>query len=172
MPKYQIAPAKQEHYAICEELIRKSFAPVAVQFGITPENAPTYPAFLPDGELLKDAKDGKEMYILSQKDKIIGFIQIVVIDNAVIDLAKLCVLPECRRKGCGKQLLDFAKKRASDMGRRKLTLGMMDQDLKLKNWYIKNGFTQTGVRIYATLPFAVGFLECPVSVSPVFSLFP
>ncbi|MBQ3049315.1 MAG: GNAT family N-acetyltransferase [Oscillospiraceae bacterium] len=163
MPQYQISSLLPHQYSACETMVRKSFATVAAQFGLTRENCPSNPAFWPSGQLAADAKDGKEMYILSSKDKIIGFIQLVVIDNTAVDLAQLCVLPDQRRKGCGKQLLDFAKKRAADMGRQKLTLGMIDSNLPLKKWYIKNGFTQTGARIYSNLPFAVGFLECSVA---------
>ena len=163
MPQYQISPITPEQYSACEAVARKGFSTVAAQFGLTRENCPQNPAFWSDGQLASDAKAGKETYILSVKDKIIGFIQLVVIDNTAVDLAQLCVLPDQRRKGCGKQLLDFAKKRAAEMGRQKLTLGMIDSNMPLKKWYIKNGFVQTGARIYANLPFVVGFLECPVA---------
>lgn len=165
MNNFQIRTPDISEYPICENIIRKSFATVAAQFGITRSNCPTNPAFLPDGSLEIAAKNGDELYILSKKDKIIGFIQLVVIDNNTIDLAKLCVLPEHRHSGYGAQLLDFAKQRAAQMGRSKLTLGMMDQNIRLKRWYISHGFVQTGARIYSDLPFLVGFLECQIQTS-------
>ncbi len=163
MSSYLIRPALPADYPACESVIRRSFATVAARFGLTRENCPSNPAFLPDGSLLAAAKNGDELYILSDKDKIIGFIQLVVIDNDAVDLAKLCVLPERRCKGCGAQLLDFAKSRAAQMGRAKLTVGIIDKNTPLKRWYISRGFIQTGARLYADLPFLVGFLECPVA---------
>ncbi len=159
----QIRLALPAEHPACEDVIRRSFATVAAQFGLTRENCPSNPAFLPAGALDAATKNGDELYVLSERDRIIGVIQLVIIDNDTIDLAKLCVLPERRHGGCGERLLDFAKARAAQMGRRRLTVGIIDKNARLKRWYLAHGFVQTGARVYSDLPFLVGFLECPLA---------
>ena len=165
MNAFQILPAAVPDYPVCESVIRRSFATVAAQFSLTRENCPTNPAFLPDGALADAARNGDLLYVISAGEKIVGFMQLTAVSNEAVDLAKLCVLPEYRHKGCGAQLLDFAKARAAQMGRSKLTVGIIDANARLKRWYISHGFVQTGARIYSDLPFLVGFLGCPVAAS-------
>ena len=37
---------------------------------------------------------------------------------------------------------------------------MIDENNKLKNWYIMNGFINVGYKKYDKAPFTVGFMEC------------
>ena len=37
-----------------------------------------------------------------------------------------------------------------------------EENIKLKNWYVANGFIHTGTKQFNHLPFTVGFMECMV----------
>jgi ribosomal protein S18 acetylase RimI-like enzyme len=78
------------------------------------------------------------------------------------ELEKLAVLPRDRHNGYGKELLDFAKARARDLGAAKITIGIIEENARLKNWYAANGFVHTGTRVFPHLPFTVGFMECAI----------
>jgi hypothetical protein len=36
---------------------------------------------------------------------------------------------------------------------------MIDDNKRLKNWYVKNGFVNVGYKKYAKAPFIVGIME-------------
>ena len=40
-----------------------------------------------------------------------------------------------------------------------LKIGIMEENIKLKQWYMQNGFLSTGTKRFAHLPFTVGFME-------------
>jgi len=42
---------------------------------------------------------------------------------------------------------------------RKVVLGMIDDNIRLRNWYIKNGFVNTGYKKYENAPFTVGYMQ-------------
>ena len=77
---------------------------------------------------------------------------------------KLAVLPQYRHNGYGKKLIAFAKEKAKEMGAAKITIGIIEENARLKNWYASNGFIHTGTREFSHLPFIVGFMEYPISL--------
>lgn len=74
----------------------------------------------------------------------------------------LSILPEYRHKGYGKELLDVCKNKVKELGGNKITIGIIEENTKLKEWYIAYGFIQTGTRKFGHLPFTVGFMELNV----------
>ncbi len=143
----------------CLKVIRKSFQSVADEFGLTPENCPTNGAFMPLERLANDYNNGDKMYARYEKTNIIGFVQLSKKENGIFVLEKLTVLPEYRHKGYGGQLICFAKKKVSELGGSMITIGIIEENTRLKDWYAQNGFVHTGTRILPHLPFTVGFME-------------
>lgn len=74
----------------------------------------------------------------------------------------LSVLPEFRHKGYGKELLDICKSKVKELGANKITIGIIEENTKLKEWYTAYGFIHTGTRKFGHLPFTVGFMELNV----------
>jgi ribosomal protein S18 acetylase RimI-like enzyme len=74
-------------------------------------------------------------------------------------LNDLAVLPEWRHGGYGKKLLDFCKAKVIEMGGNKITLGIVEENIVVKEWYTANGFTHMGTQAFPQLPFVVGFME-------------
>ncbi len=132
---------------------------VAVDFGLTKENCPTNGAFVTLDMLHNDFAGGNLMFAKFASGKIIGFAELSKQDIETYELKKLAVLPEFRHRGYGKELLAFAKSKASDLGAKKITIGIIEENLRLKNWYEANGFVHRGTKVFPHLPFTVGFME-------------
>jgi hypothetical protein len=54
-----------------------------------------------------------------------------------------------------------------EFGGNKITIGIIDENTVLKDWYSANGFIHTGVKRYEHLPFAVGYMEWELKESGV-----
>jgi ribosomal protein S18 acetylase RimI-like enzyme len=74
-------------------------------------------------------------------------------------LEKLAVLPEHRNRGYGRLLVDFAFDEVRKNNGEKISLGIINENLTLKKWYIDYGFIELTVKRYPHLPFNVCLLE-------------
>jgi Acetyltransferases len=144
----------------CLEVIHKSFKTVADDFGLTPENCATNGAFMPLSRLQTDFFKGDLMFASYEDEIIIGFMQLSKTDSTSYELEKLAVLPRNRHNGHGRELISFAKSTLVELGATKITIGIIEENIRLKNWYEINGFVHTGTKVFPHLPFTVGFMEC------------
>lgn len=145
----------------CAEVIRESFIGVAEEFGLTPENCPANTAFMPDGQLKGKFAEGLPMFLALAGDAFAGFFMLEedwFVEGAQM-LKKLAVLPAFRHHGLGKALLEAAAEQARVLGAKKLTIGIIEENTRLKNWYLANGFIHTGTKRFNHLPFTVGYME-------------
>ena len=144
---------------LCLRVIHEAFGTVAEEFGLTPDNCPTNGAFMPLTRLLEDYQKGDAMFVCREGGAIAGFMQLSRRGQAVYELEKLAVLPEYRHRGYGKALLGFAKQEAAANGAARIHIGIIEENERLKRWYLANGFGHMGPRVFSHLPFTVGFLE-------------
>jgi ribosomal protein S18 acetylase RimI-like enzyme len=142
----------------CVDVIRQGFGTVASDFGLTVENCPTNGAFMNTDRLKADINKGKLMYVLCEADKIVGFMELEKIDSNKFELQKITVLPKFRHHGYGREMLDFAKEKVAELGGSYITIGIIEENTTLKEWYIKNGFIHNGTHVFNHLPFTVGYL--------------
>jgi len=154
-----IHPVHPAQLAQATEVIRESFATVAAEFGLTRQNCPTHTSFITDEALRAQCDAGWAMYGLYDDTRLVGVVSLSDEGDGVYKLHNLAVLPGHRRKGYGKQLLDFCKARAIELGGRKIAIGIIEENAVLKNWYAANGFVHTGTKIVERLPFTVGYME-------------
>ena len=100
-----------------------------------------------------------------ENNQLVGYISVSKSREkvGVYEIHNVAVLPEYRHMGYGKLLLDFCKSKVKEMGGSKITLGMIEENAVLKNWYVANGFVHRGTKIFEHLPFTVGFMELEVS---------
>lgn len=154
-----IRKANLDEMQACSDLIKESFASVAVKFNITKENAPNYVAFstTPD-KLTEQYLSGREMYVYVLDGHIVGYFSLIFYDNDC-ELCNLCVLPEYRHKGIGEDLLQFAIQRAKSKQTDKLTLSIVEENTLLKEWYSSFGFIHTHTKKYDFFPFTCGYME-------------
>ena len=143
----------------CLEVIRAGFQTVADEFGLTRENCPTNGAFMPMERLRSDFDKGNCMLAVFDGGMPIAFMQLAKSNYDTVLLEKLAVLPQYRHRGYGKSLLDFAKARSAQLGAKRISISVIEENFRLKQWYEANGFTQTEVKTYPHLPFTVGYME-------------
>jgi ribosomal protein S18 acetylase RimI-like enzyme len=91
--------------------------------------------------------------------EIFGFVSLHDMGSGVFELNNLAVLPAWRHIGYGKKLLDFCKTKVIELGGNKITIGIVEENTVLKNWYAANGFEHTGTRKFPHQPFTAGFME-------------
>lgn len=146
----------------CASVIREAFSTVAKDFDLTQENSPTNPAFISLERLTFEKENGSKMYGLFAEEELAGFVALDDKGEGVFELKRVAVLPACRHKGYGKALLDFAKEKILSWGGHKITIGIIEENTVLKNWYASYGFVSTGTKVFPHLPFSVGFMEMEI----------
>ena len=102
----------------CVTVIKESFKTVADAFGFTPENAPGFTAFAIDEARLLQWMDEqhRHMYGYFEGDKLVGYYNLLILDNGECELGSLCVLPEYRHSCIGESLLNDALEKAKTLG--------------------------------------------------------
>lgn len=143
------------------DVMRRAFATVAEEFNFTEENAPTNAAFMTIDRLKESRAKGVHLFGMFVDGKLAGTVALERSpDNAeVFYLERLAVVPEQRHLKHGKALLDFAFNTVRDSGGKKVSIGTIDENIRLKKWYLDYGFVEVCVRRYEHLPFSVCFME-------------
>ena len=67
------------------------------------------------------------------------------------------VLPEYHHLDMGKSC--YSKTKVKKLGGSKITIGIVEENTVLKDWYTANGFVHTGTKKFDHMPFTVGFME-------------
>ena len=158
----EIRQLKREELGEAARVVRGAFATVAAEFGLTEENCPTNGAFLPEGRLEAQFDAGVRMAGAFDGDVMIGFAALDLSDAEKPELEKLSVLPQSRHQGAGKLLVGWAAEQARAAGAAALRIGIIEETVRLRAWYEGLGFVHTGTRVFAHLPFTVGFMELPI----------
>jgi ribosomal protein S18 acetylase RimI-like enzyme len=143
----------------CVQVIIKSFGTVAQEFNLTQENCPGHTSFMKVEKLYKQYDEGRPMFAYLDSGIIVGYFSLCKNDDRSFELDNLAVLPEHRHKGYGREMIIFAMGKVREMGSNKMTIGIIEENTKLRNWYIDLGFICIGTRKYNTLPFTVEFME-------------
>lgn len=143
----------------CVKVIRKGFATVARDFKLTEQNCPNHTSFMTLEKLQNQFNKGSQMFGYFCDDEIVGYVSLTQIDTLTFELNNLAVLPDYRHKGYGKELMDFCKAKVKELGGDKITIGIIEENATLKDWYAAYGFVHTGTQEFEHLPFMVGRME-------------
>jgi ribosomal protein S18 acetylase RimI-like enzyme len=151
----------KDNFRVLAKLLNESFATVAGEFGLTKENSPTNNAFITPEELKSKLIKSREFFCFSENKTTFGFIAIEKSEKEVATyyIEKLAVHPQYRHKGIGKQLMDFAIERIKTVGGKRVSIGIIDSNTRLKEWYSQQGFKEIGVKTFEHLPFNVCFMD-------------
>ncbi len=155
----RIAPLSPEHLPLYAEVIRQSFATVARNFGWTQKDAPTFTAFITDEHLMSKINDDYAPFGYFSGGKPVGFVSLTAKGDGIYELNNLAVLPDYRHFGYGRELIDFCKTKVKELGGNKITIGIVEENIVLKEWYAANGFSHTGIKKFEHQPFTAGFME-------------
>lgn len=161
LPKaFNIREVQDSDIAACADVIRRSFATVAPEIGITRENYPNDDGmFLKDEGLAEEKADGTPMFALYFQNKVAGLVALYQQEDGTWSVGHLSVVPEFRHMGFGKALLDFAKEKIRESGGKIIEITLVEENRVLRRWYEAYGFVHTGVNVYPDLPFTVGNME-------------
>jgi len=142
------------------EVIRRSFLTVAEELGLTRENAPTNPAFIGGDDLKKTLARGLRLFCMIREEAVIACVGIEPSNEKdVYYLERLAVLPEHRRRGIGSRVMEYALARIREHGGRRVSIGIIDDNERLKAWYKRQGFVEKGHKTFKHLPFTVCFMD-------------
>ena len=149
----------KEQLDICLDVIHKSFKTVADESNLTEDNCPSHTAFMPIEKLISQFDNDTPMFLYQHNECFVGYFSLSVNDDSV-ELNNLAVLPEYRHLGIGNKLVDYAITYSKNtIGASKISIGIVEENLILKEWYEKLGFIHTGTKKFKSLPFTVGFME-------------
>jgi|GEM_PF-2401433 len=96
-----------EEVPLAARIIRRAFATVAEEFGLTRENYPTHPSFLTEERLLGEIARGLHLFILEEDGSPACMVGLRRLEDGTTALERLAVLPEHRHRGCGVRLVEF-----------------------------------------------------------------
>jgi ribosomal protein S18 acetylase RimI-like enzyme len=160
--KNMIKQIKISELERCLYVIRESFATVAKEFDLTEENFPNHTSFIKIDRLQYHWDTGNLMYGYYVKDNIVGYVSLFKKDGAEFVLNNLAVLPEYRHLGYGRELIAHCRDTVKELGGSKITIGIIEENTRLKDWYAENGFVHTGTKKFDGWPFTVGFMEMKI----------
>jgi GNAT superfamily N-acetyltransferase len=140
-------------------IIRAAFRDVAERFGLTAETAPTHPSLCTAAWIEKALDRGGNYYLGEDGARPWGCVALERANPDVCYLERLAVLPEFRRKGLGKALVDRVLTEARALGARRVEIGIIADHRELRDWYLHLGFRAIKAVRFQHLPFAVIFME-------------
>ena len=152
----------KEQLNICLDIIRSSFITVAEEFRLTENNCPSHTAFMTIDKLQKQFDDGRPMFLFYQDAIPVSYFSLSKCSDEEWELNNLAVLPDYRHLGIGKSMVDYAVKMVKSYGGNKISIGIIEENSTLKNWYLKLGFNHISIRQFEHLPFTVGFMKMEI----------
>ena len=153
-----IREANPADVSLISDLIRKSFRDVAERFGLTLENCPKHPSNCSDEWIEKDFDRDVIYYLLENDHVAVGCAGLEKANSDLCYLERLAVLPEFRRRGFGKRLADHVISRTKHLGAKQISIGIIGDDIELKQWYRQIGFIEGETMEFEHLPFPVTFM--------------
>jgi len=155
----EIRICTKEDARVLAETTRKSFQDVAERFGLTHENAPRHPSNCTVDWIRKDMEDGVTYFAIGNRNHVVGCVALEKANSEVCYLERLAVLPNQRRCGFGKALVQHALSEAKLLGVNYVSIGIIAEQTELKHWYKKLGFVEGESKEFPHLPFRVTFMS-------------
>ena len=150
---------------VLAEITRKSFQDVADRFGLTPENAPRHPSNCTVDWIRNDMEDGVIYFAIEKENCVVGCVALEKANSEVCYLERLAVLPNQRRRGFGKSLVNHVLSEAELLGVNYVSIGIIAEQAELKDWYKRLGFVEGESKEFPHLPFRVTFMSYGIKKS-------
>ncbi|HNY67028.1 MAG TPA: GNAT family N-acetyltransferase [Deltaproteobacteria bacterium] len=155
----RIRPCTREDVQVLARTIRDSFRDVAIRFGLTPENCPRHPSNCTEEWITLALDQGAAYFLLEHEGAPAGCVALETGEPGVCYLERLAVLPACRRRGFGRELVSRVLDEARASGARRVNIGVIAAHTELKDWYRGLGFVEGESRDFPHLPFRVAFMS-------------
>jgi diamine N-acetyltransferase len=146
------------------KIIQLSNITVADDFKLTKENAPTSPAYIELDKVKESFDIGVDYYIGIYNENKVGCVAIESDKNNPENffIERLAVLPEFRYKKIGKRLLDNSISEIKKRNGKSAGIAIINENERLKNWYINYGFSEDRIKKFDHLPFTVCFMSLTI----------
>jgi N-acetylglutamate synthase-like GNAT family acetyltransferase len=161
----EIRICTKEDAQVLAKTIRSSFRDVAERFGLTQENAPRHPSNCTVDWIQKEMEDGVTYFAIENGTYVVGCIALEQANSEVCYLERLAVLPNQRRRGFGKALVDHTLSEAKLRGVNYISIGIIAEQTELKDWYKRLGFVEGESKEFPHLPFRVTFMSYGINKS-------
>ena len=140
---------------VMTELICLAYSDVAEQFGLSAETCPSHPAFTTVDDQRRAMAKGVRYFLLGDDDGPAGCVALDSRKREEAWLARLSVLPEKRRQGYGRALVEHVVSKAREQSLPAIHIGVIAEHDDLVRWYEQLGFERGERRQYEHLPFEV-----------------
>lgn len=141
------------------EIIRRSFKDVAERFHLTRDNAPRHPSNCTAEWVQKNMERGVAYFIIENEKHAVGCVALEQANSEVCYLERLSVLPDQRRRGFGKALVEHVLSEAKLLAAKRVDIGIIAEHAELKDWYERLGFIEGESKEFPHLPFRVTFMS-------------
>ena len=159
MLEYEIHSVEDHQLPDCLHTLHAAFGESARTFGYTKETYPSSGAYVTLEELKQAKARGVHMYAAYVDGSVAGYVQLEKIKDGIYAFRRFAVLPQYQKLGIGRALVSHCRERAAMYGGKKLTLLMINQNQKLKDFYISNGFTTVRTAKDNSYPFEYSIME-------------
>jgi N-acetylglutamate synthase-like GNAT family acetyltransferase len=157
--QWKIYKATQKDIELLVDIIQNSFRDVAVRFALTKENAPRHASNCEYDWIKKDMDKGMSYFLIKEEGRVCGCAALEMAENDMAYLERLAVLPQKRKQGLGRALVDYVLNQAKQAGTKNISIGIIAAQDELKRWYQKIGFVETSIKEFTHLPFLVAFMN-------------
>ena len=99
------------------------------------------------------------------KNQTIGCVAVERANTEVCYLERLAVLPDYRRRGFGKALVEHVLSEAKLLGAHCVSIGIIAEHTELKEWYKELGFVEGETKEFPHLPFRVTVMPYEIGKS-------
>ena len=154
-----IRKATEADTELLSSLIQKSFYDVAVRFALTKQNCPKHPSNCTPDWIASDLLRGVRYFIANLENIAFGCVGLEAPNASGRYLERLAVLPEYRRRGFGRSLVEHVVKEARRDRALSIGIGIIADQHELKAWYERQGFRETETRTFPHLPFRVTLMN-------------
>ena len=153
-----IREAFREDAALLAHLIRDSFADVAKEFNLTPENCPNHPTNCTPEWIRLSFEKGFRYFLLENEGEACGCTALEQVGPDIFNLQRLVVPSQHRNKGFGEALIEHVLGLAKRLGATRVQTGIIADHVHLKEWYERHSFVVTRTKHLGHLPFDVTFM--------------
>jgi len=155
----KIIAAQRKDCEILASIISESNKDVAELFGLNFENAPKHPSFCNPDWIVSDFNRGQEYFLAIENGRPIGCVAFEHPDSETSYLNRLSVLPEFRNRGIGSSLVEYIKNYSKEKEVKTISIGIIADHAKLKEWYLDLGFIEGAIQKFEHLPFNVLYMK-------------
>lgn len=123
-----------DDFVILAGLLNQAFDTIAREFDLTKENSPTNNAFITAESLKSQLIENREFYCYEKDNRIVGFIALERSsrEQDTFYIEKMAVAPDYRHQKIGRQLMDFISDRILELGGKRISIGLINDNTILK----------------------------------------